>query len=76
MYEKIKLYSTRGVVALSAVVASASAACADTTGLIDFDAVVTAVQPMITSAVGKAVILGGLILAATLGWKFFKRFTK
>ena len=46
------------------------------TSLIDFAQLSTDIMPLIAGAVGAAVLIGGSVLAARLGWRFFRSFGK
>lgn len=44
--------------------------------LIDFSALATDIQPLISTAVQAAAGVGAVVLAAMVCWKFFKRFIR
>jgi hypothetical protein len=60
--------------ATTALVASATAAMA--TPILDFTGVGTAVTGELSPAITAAMPIAGTILAAGIGWKLYKRFTK
>lgn len=62
------------VMSLFAVAAMASNALAVTT--VDYTAAATSVTGELTPAIAAALPIGGVILAAGIGWKLFRRFTK
>ena len=62
-----------GFLGFSAV--GSSAARADSTSLIDFSSLTTAIQTDVTSALTSCLPFIGLLLGAFLGYKMFKRFT-
>lgn len=70
MFQKIK------VVALSVVASVAAAAPAMAAPVLDFTAVGTKVTEELTPAITAAMPIAGIILAAGIGWKLYKRFTK
>lgn len=60
-----------------AVVASASSAMADTTGVtVDYSAAVTGITGQITTALTAALPVMGIVLGIYVGVKIFKRFAK
>ncbi|MBT1074454.1 major coat protein [Geobacter grbiciae] len=60
----------------SAVAVAASASAALATPVLDFTAVGTAVTGELTPAIAAAMPIAGIVLAAGIGWKLYKRFTK
>jgi predicted ATP-grasp superfamily ATP-dependent carboligase len=81
MFEKIKsVYQSAKkqvltlAVAGMAVVGSVTSALAVPT--LDFTAVGTAITDELSPAIAAAMPIAGVILAAGIGWKLYKRFTK
>ena len=46
------------------------------TSLVDFSALGTAIEPLMTAGITAAVLIGGSVLAAKLVWGFFKKFAR
>ncbi len=44
--------------------------------ILDFGAIGTAVQPLLTSALTAGATIGAAIMVARLGWSFFKGFSR
>lgn len=59
---------------VSAVAVSSISAFAEP--VLDFTAVGTSVTSELTPAISAAMPIAGIILAAGIGWKMYKRFTK
>lgn len=66
-----KLAVLGAVSAISAVASSAHAAA-----VLDFTGVGTAITTELTPAITAAMPIAGIILAAGIAWKLYKRFTK
>lgn len=66
-----KLY-VAGLAAVSAVATAVPSFAAT----LDFSGISTAVTAEITPAISAAMPIAGIILAAGIGWKLYKRFTK
>lgn len=43
-------------------------------GIIDFDALAKHIQPVLSNAITAAAGVGAVVLAATVCWRFFRRF--
>jgi len=74
--ETCKQYLPALGLAAVAGLALAGDASAAMTSLIDFDTLATDIQPLLSSAVTKAAVIGAGIMAAVICWKFFRRFTQ
>lgn len=85
MFQKVKNIANRyvqkikkGAVALAgaAAIGSAVTAPAHAANVLDFSGVGTAITTELTPAITAAMPIAGIILAAGIGWKLYKRFTK
>lgn len=65
-----------GLALTGAVAAVASATSAHAEAILDFSGVSTAVTAELTPAISAAMPIAGIILAVSIGWKLYKRFTK
>lgn len=85
MFQKIKTFVVanvqkikKGAVALAgaAVVGASMPAPSHAAAVLDFTNVGTAITTELTPAITAAMPIAGIILAAGIGWKLYKRFTK
>lgn len=85
MFQKVKNFVNRnvqkikkGAVALvgAAVIGTTVTAPAHAAAVLDFTAVGTAITTELTPAIAAAMPIAGIILAAGIGWKLYKRFTR
>ena len=71
------MLKNRFLVGLATVAAvSAAAVPSFAAPMLDFTAVGTAITAELTPAVAAAMPIAGVLLAAGIGWKLYKRFTK
>lgn len=64
------------LVVLGVAVPGAFAAEGQLTSLIDFGDLATKIQPLLSTAIQAAAGVGAVVLAATVCWRFFKRFIR
>lgn len=74
MFQHFKARLATVASATTALVAAASSAMA--TPILDFSGVGTAITGELSPAITAAMPIAGTILAAGIGWKLYKRFTK
>lgn len=66
----VKIAAPVGIISSAAV-----PAFADTTSLVDFSTLATAVQTDVTSAITAMLPFLGLLCGAVVGWRIFRKFT-
>ena len=64
------------LVVLGIAVPGAFAAEGSLTSLIDFSTLATQIQSLLSTAIQAAAGVGAVVLAATVCWRFFKRFIR
>lgn len=76
-FQSVKTHASKLVVAaVAAVGVAASAAPSHAAAVLDFSGVGTKITEELTPAITAAMPIAGIILAAGIAWKLYKRFTK
>jgi len=71
-----KKYASKFQVAAPVAGAVLSSGVANATDLIDYTALSTSLTTGLGTAITAAVTIGGAVLVARMGWRFFKSFSK
>lgn len=77
VYQSVKTHSSKLVVAAAAAATLAvSAVPSHAAAILDFTGIGTKITEELTPAIAAAMPIAGVILAAGIGFKLYKRFTK